>query len=96
MPLSLGQFFRATIFLCRFFFNSPMPFLGRYLHFLLYIICISPKSLTVFWAQNEVRTEIKIRFKICMIRTKFSLISIGIHFQNIDTGLAFIQVAIIG
>ena len=30
VPLFLGQFFRATIFLCRFFFNSSMPFLGRF------------------------------------------------------------------
>ena len=60
-------------------FNSPMPFLGRfyqYLHIcLLYIMCISSKSQTVFWAQNKVRTEIKMRFKIYMVRTKFSLIS---------------------
>ena len=57
VPLLLGQFFRATIFLCRvFFFNSPLPFFGSILpifaYFLLYIMCISSKSQTVFWAEN--------------------------------------------
>ena len=49
VPLFLGQFFRATIFLCRFFLNSRMPFCGgfyQYLHiFWLYIMC--HKSQTV-------------------------------------------------
>ena len=53
-----GSVFQSYyIFVSVFFFNSPLPFLGsilyQYLHtFLLYIMCISSKSQTVFWAQN--------------------------------------------
>ena len=43
----------ATVFLCSFFLNSPMRFLGvDSVPFLLYIMCISSKSQTMFWAQN--------------------------------------------
>ena len=55
VPLFLSEFFRATVFLCRFFFNSPMPFLVDFTNiciFLLYIMCISSKRQTVFWAQS--------------------------------------------
>ena len=52
----LRQFFRATVFLCRFFFQFTDTFFGSILpifaYFLLYIMCISSKSQTVFWAQN--------------------------------------------
>ena len=49
----LGQFFRATIFLCRFFqftddfFGSTLPIFAFY--FAVYYVS---KSQTVFWAQN--------------------------------------------
>ena len=55
MPLFLGQFFRATIFLRRFFFNSLIPFWVDFTNiciFLLYIMCISSKSQTMFLTQN--------------------------------------------
>ena len=55
----LRQFLRATVFLCRFFvvfFQFTDAFFGSILpisaYFLLYIMCISSKSQTVFWAQN--------------------------------------------
>ena len=45
-----------SIFLCRFF-NSPMPIFGSILlifaYFWLYIMRISSKGQTVFWAQNS-------------------------------------------
>ena len=47
----LGQFFRATIF-CVGFFNSPMPFLGRFYQYLLFLAGYYVYSQTVFWAQN--------------------------------------------
>ena len=51
-----GSAFQSYYIFVLAFFNSPMPFLGRfyqYLHiFLLYIMCISSKSQTVFSAQN--------------------------------------------
>ena len=51
----LRQFFRATVF-CVCFSQFTDAFLGSILqisaYFLLYIMCISSKSQTVFWAQN--------------------------------------------
>ena len=55
VPLLLGQFFRTAIFLCRFL-QFTNAFFGLILtifaYFLLYIMCISLKNQTVFWAQN--------------------------------------------
>ena len=49
-PLFLRQFFRATVFLCKFF-NSLMPFLGlfyQYLHiFAVYYVYFIKKSNSV-------------------------------------------------
>ena len=57
VPLLLGRFFRATIFCDAFFpihqclfWGSILPIFA--LFFLPYIMCISSKSQTVFWAQN--------------------------------------------
>ena len=52
VPFFLRQFFRATVFLCRFFINSPIvPFLGRfykYLHiFAVYHMYFIKKSNSV-------------------------------------------------
>ena len=55
VPLFLGQFFRATIFLCQFFFQFTDAFLARfyqYLHIFLLYVYISSKSQTVFWTRN--------------------------------------------
>ena len=40
VPLFLSQFFRATIFLRRFFFNSPMSSFGSILPIFPYFCCI--------------------------------------------------------
>ena len=52
----LRQFFRATVFLCLFFFSIHRCLFGSILpifaYFLLYIMCISSKSQTAFWAQK--------------------------------------------
>ena len=45
--LFLGQFFRATIFLCRFFFQFT-DFPNISIFFLLYIMCISSKIKQCF------------------------------------------------
>ena len=42
----------ATVFLCWFFSMHRCPFWGQFVPFLLYIMCISSKSQTVFWAQH--------------------------------------------
>ena len=51
----LRQFFRATVFLCCYFFNSPVPlwvdFTNICISFLC-IMCISSKSKTGFWGQK--------------------------------------------
>ena len=40
VPLLLDELFRATIFLCRFYIDSPMPFLGRFYQYLQNFCCM--------------------------------------------------------
>ena len=52
----IGSVFQSYYIFVSFFFSIRQCFFGSILpifaYFLLYIMCISSKSLTVFWAQN--------------------------------------------
>ena len=57
MPVGCAAFFDvsfsvAIVFLCWFSQFTDAFLGGRFVPFLLYIICISAKSQTVLWAQN--------------------------------------------
>ena len=72
--LFFRQFFKATVFLCRFFFQFTYTLFWvdftNISIFLLYIMCISSKSQTVFWAQNfrdEPGSDIAVIAANCLI-----------------------------